>query len=313
MDEKEMTTNSIFEKKWWLNAVAEDRWEYIRIENKNREIIASFPIYKTRFFLWKALRVPPITQTLGIYIKETGAKLTKRLEREKKLINSIIEKLPDGYQYDFFLDINNQYVLPFIWAGFKVEPMFSYRINEISDLSETWKGFKENIRTDIRKAEKKVSVVEDGDIDILISLQKKTFARQGRKYPYDENLIRKIDKVLCEYNSKLFLHAVDENGNVHAATYFVFDENRCYYLFSGGDPDFRNSGATALLIWKGISYASKRVHVFDFEGSMIEDIERFVRGFGAEPHTYYHVKKLNSFLSFAEYMKPKIKKLLKYK
>lgn len=306
-------TNSIFEKNWWLDVVAGVDWEKITVEKKNGEIAAAFPIYKTKYFGFKALRVPPFTQTLGIYLEDTGAKLTKKLEKEKKLVNEIIEKLPKDYNYDFYLDINNEYILPFIWKGFKVEPMYSYRLENLSNLDEVWSGFKENIKREIRKAVKKVEVTREKEIDVLIQMQKKTFKRQGRAFPYDEMKMKQLCDVLEQKNASLLLSARDSEGNIHAATYFVFDDHRCYYLMSGGDPDYRNSGATSLLMWEGIKYASERCDIFDFEGSMIEDIERFFRGFGAKPRIYFHVKKLNWLLSLAEYIKPKVKKLLKYK
>lgn len=305
--------NSIFEKEWWLNAVAEGNWEYLTITKKNGDIEARFPIYKTKFLGYKTLRVPILTQTLGVYIDDTGAKLTKKLERDKKNINKLIAMLPKGHQYDFSLDINNQYVLPFIWEGFKVEPRFSYRLEDLSDIEKIWEGFKENVKGHIRKAEKKVRIVEEEDIELLIEMQKKTFKRQGRKFPLDSEIIKKIDIAAGNHDAKLLLCAYDDENNLHAATYFVFDEKRCYYLMSGGDPKYRNSGATPLLIWEGIKRASQRVDIFDFEGSMIEDIERFVRGFGAIPRNYYRVKKLNCIQSIAEYFKPMVKKILHYK
>jgi phosphatidate phosphatase APP1 len=38
------------------------------------------------------------------------------------------------------------------------------------------------------------------------------------------------------------------------------------------------------------------VEVFDFEGSMIEPIERFFRGFGAVQTPYFHVSRSSSKL-----------------
>lgn len=313
MDGNIIPTNSIFEEEWWLNAVAEDDWEKIVLTQNNGEVIASFPIYKSKRLGHKILTVPSLTQTLGIYIEDTGAKLTKKLEREKKIINSIIDKLPHGYQVDFYLDANNQYVLPFIWAGFRIEPMFSYRIEDLSNLDNIWRGFKENIKTDIRKASKKVRVIEEKDIEKLIVMQRKTFLRQNRKFPLDESRIRNIDKAAKAHNAGVLLCAVDSDERIHSAAYFIFDDKRCYYIMGGGDPQYRNSGAMSLLIWEGIKIAAGRVKIFDFEGSMIEDIERFVRAFGAKPQVYYRVKKLKWILSFAEYVKPKVKKILKYK
>ncbi|NLD19025.1 MAG: GNAT family N-acetyltransferase [Clostridiales bacterium] len=306
-------TNSIFENEWWLNAVAGNSWEKIVVKKKNDEICASFPIYKDRRLGFKILTMPPFTQTLGIYIEDNGGKLTKKLEKDKKILKQIIEQLPQKCNYDFYLDTNNAYILPFIWKGFSVSPRFTYRLEDIKDVDKVWDGLKENIRTDIRKARGKVVVRDDMSIETLIEMQKKTFARQNRRFPYNCDDIRKLDTVLMEHNARKLLCAVDKEGNVHSATYYAYDDRRCYYLMSGGDPDYRNSGATSLLVWEGIKFASNNSKVFDFEGSMIESIERFVRGFGASPSVYYNVRKNNCILSFFEYMKPKIKKLLKYK
>ncbi|MBE5034740.1 GNAT family N-acetyltransferase [Gallibacter intestinalis] len=305
--------NSIFESKGWLTSMCGDNWEIITVKKNNGEIAAALPIYYTKKFGCKLATVPPLSQTCGLYIERTGAKLSKQLEKEKKYIVEIIDRLPKNYSYDLYLDANNEYVLPFLWKGFKVVPRFSYRIEKLDDLDVVWAGFKENIRTDIRKAEKKVKVVESENIDILIKMLNETFKRQNRKSPYDENIIKKLDTFLKKEKACKLLYAIDDDENIHAATYFVYDEKRCYYLMSGGDPLYRNSGATALLVWEGIKFASKHSELFDFEGSMIEDIERFVRGFGAKPQVYYNVRKLKPLLRMAEGIKPTIKKLLHYK
>lgn len=306
-------TNSIFESDAWLDVVANGNWERIEIKKKNGDIEAAFPFVKGRNCGFKCLCMPPLTQTLGVYISPSNAKLTKRLEREKKLLNKIIEEIPRDYNCDLSLDIDNSYVLPFIWAGYQVSPRFSYRIEDLTNLDEVWAGFKENIKTDIRKAEKKVTVRDDMSIDVLLQMQKKTFEHQNRKSPYDEKMVKDLDQVLANNGARKLLCAIDEDGNVHAATYFVFDNQRCYYLMSGGDPEYRNSGATSLLVWEGIKLAHTTSQIFDFEGSMIESIERFVRGFGATPRAYYRVSKLNGLMRFADFMKPKVKKLIGYK
>ncbi len=313
MEKNNKFVNSIFESDEWLNIVAKDSWERITVENKNKEIIASFPIVKGRKYGFKSLVIPPLTQTIGVYLQRTNAKLTKRLEKEKKLLNEIINKLPKGYACDFYLDTNNEYFLPFWWNGFKVEPRVTYRITDTKDIDIIWKGLKENIRTDIRKAEKNVEVRDTVNIEILINMISKTFERQGRSLPYDREMIKELHKMLLEKKACKLLYAIDNSGNIHAATYFVFDDNRCYYLMSGGDPKYRNSGATSLLVWEGIKFSSKEEKQFDFEGSMIESIEKFVRGFGAESKVYYHATKYNFVQTFLEFLKPKIKRLIGYK
>lgn len=65
---------------------------------------------------------------------------------------------------------------------------------------------------------------------------------------------------------------------------------------SGSDPILRSSGAISLLRWESIKYSSSVTKSFDFEGSMIEPIERFMRSFGAIQTPYFAISKTNSKL-----------------
>ena len=64
----------------------------------------------------------------------------------------------------------------------------------------------------------------------------------------------------------------------------------------GSNPFFRNSQAISLLMWDAIQFTHKEKKSFDFEGSMIEPIERFFRSFGSSPKNYFQIKKSNSLL-----------------
>ena len=76
-----------------------------------------------------------------------------------------------------------------------------------------------------------------------------------------------------------------------SAIYIVWDANSAYYLLGGSDPNFRSSGANSLLLWEAIKFASGVTKRFDFEGSMIEPIERYFRGFGATQKPYLSISK----------------------
>jgi hypothetical protein len=49
---------------------------------------------------------------------------------------------------------------------------------------------------------------------------------------------------------------------------------------SGNDPQLRHSGAVSLLRWEAIKFAGGVSRCFDFEGSMLQPVERFIRAFG---------------------------------
>jgi hypothetical protein len=89
---------------------------------------------------------------------------------------------------------------------------------------------------------------------------------------------------------KIFI-AEDDQGRRHAGVYMVWDENSAYYLMGGGDPALRNGGAASLCMWEAVKYASTVARSFDFEGSMLESVERFFRGGGAVQMPYFSVWK----------------------
>lgn len=302
--------NSIFEEDWWWDAVAPNGWQAITIQNKEGKTIARMPYFVKKRKGFKFMTMPPFTQTCGPWIAPNKGKLSANLAIEKDILYAIISKLPQISNVDIVLDSTRSYILPFKWQNFRYEPRFSYVISDLSNTEEVFKNFASSIKSDIRKAEKTLTIHETQDIHILIELQNKTFERQNRTNPCSVKLLERLHKACMEHNTSKLLYSKDIDGNIHSAAYFVYDAERCYYLFSGADPKLRKSGSGSLLLWEGIKFASKVSKVFDFEGSNIEDIERFFRRFGAEPIVNYRIYKSNLLFTLVDYLKPKIKRLI---
>jgi hypothetical protein len=53
------------------------------------------------------------------------------------------------------------------------------------------------------------------------------------------------------------------------------------------------AGANTLLYWEAIRLASQVSRAFDFEGSMVEPIEHYFRGFGGRQTPYFCVRRAN--------------------
>jgi hypothetical protein len=134
----------------------------------------------------------------------------------------------------------------------------------------------------------------DLDIERFIDLNEMTFLRQGRSLPYSRELVRRLDDACQQQECRKVFFAEDARGNLHAAVYIVWDDEAAYYLMGGSDPDLRASSASTLLVWEAIRFAATVSRSFDFEGSMIEPIESFFRGFGARQVPYFRITKLNS-------------------
>jgi hypothetical protein len=279
----------LFSKAWWLDATAgRGNWDVVLVESGG-QIAASMP-YIVRHKLGRiGLGQPSLTQYLGPWLRETGAKQANRLSRQKDLMQELISSLPsyDHFTQNWHHSQGNW--LPFYWAGFEQTTRYTYRLPDLTNVEGLWSGLKENIRSDIRKAKNRfgVEVRTDCSIDEFIQLNAKTFARQGMVPPNTPDFLKRLDSACMEREARRIFIAKDQEGRQHAGIYIVWDVNSAYYLMSGGDPELRNSGATSLCLWEAIKYASTVTRSFDFEGSMIEPIERFFRAFGAEQTPYF--------------------------
>ena len=287
-----MTTNSIFQENWWLNAVAPDSWKVIEIY-QNQQTKARFPYVLKNYRGLVFLYMPPLTQTLGPWIAPSQASYPKQLAQQKELIESIIAQLPkyDFFRQNFHYSINNW--LPFYWNGFSQSTRYTYILKDIENIEKIWINFQGNIRREIKKARKKVSVRDDLDIDSFFEINALSFKRQGISLPYSRQFIHNLDNACVQQNKRRIFCAEDAKGNLHAAIYVVWDERSAYYLMGGANPDLRSSGATSLLMWEAIKFASTVTHQFDFEGSMVKSIERFFRGFGARQIPYFQITNMS--------------------
>jgi len=284
--------NSIFQQPWWLEATSPRQWGVVEIE-KSSSIVARLPYVIKRKQGLKLLTMPKLTQTLGPWLAPSTAKYSKQLAQQKDLINSLIEKLPpfDYFSQNFHYSIQNW--LPFYWKGFSQTTRYTYTLNNLTDLDSLWADFQENIRREIRKAKKKIVVRSDLSLQKFIYLNELTFKRQGIDLPYTKELVHRIDKACIDHQSRKIFFAEDSQGVIQAAIYIIWDQKSAYYLMGGSDPDLRNSGANSLLMWEAIKFASTVTQSFDFEGSMIEPVERFFRAFGAKQVPYFQVSKMS--------------------
>jgi hypothetical protein len=284
--------NSIFQQPWWLDAIVPDQWDEITVV-RGKKIVVRMPyMLKKRYGLTYLLN-PPLTQTLGPWFLQSNAKYAKQLSQQKKLLNELIEKLPrfDLFSLTFSPLVTN--VLPFFWAGFNYTTLYTYRLEDLTDLDRIWRGFRENIKTDIRKAKKKLCIRSDLSLEKFIEIYSLTFKRQGRSSPRTEELLYRLDNACLQHDARRIFFAQDVNNRIHGVLYFIWDKHTGYYLMSGGNPALRNSGAGSLLVWEAIQFASRVTKVFDYEGSMIEPVERFFRAFGARQVPYFKVRKLS--------------------
>ena len=233
---------------------------------------------------------PPLTPVLGPWLRPNAAKQKQQLGSEMGLVGELIDQLPEADIVSHSLSPRLTNWLPFYWRGFSAELRYTYRLEDTSDLDRVWSEFRGNVRGHVRKASKAVEVRSTDDVESFLRAFRPTVARAGLPTRM-ENVIRRIHGACREREANTILLAVDASEQVRACSMVVYDDASAYHILSGRDDHQPPVGAPSLLVWEGIQHAAARGLAFDFEGSMIEPIERFFRDFGARQTPYLRIGK----------------------
>jgi hypothetical protein len=285
--------NAIFQQPWWLDALAPGRWGEAAIERDGRTV-ARLPYVVRGPRRLRILTQPPMTQTLGPWVEPSSAKPANALAEEMELLTALEAALPAAAGFMQHFSPTMQNALPFHWAGYRLETLYTYRIHGLGSEEALWDGLRSNIRQNVRKARGQTEVREDAGLDRFHDVWSKTFARQGLRAPYSLAQVERLDAACAVRGARTMLFAQDDRGRVHAVTYVVWDERAAYPLLVGADPELRSSGAPSLLMWEAMLRARQVTDVFDFEGSMIQPVERFVRAFGGRQAPYLRVSRFTT-------------------
>lgn len=286
----------LFSQSWWLDAAAgAASWDVVLIE-KGGKIEAALPYVRRKRLGLTILTVPNLTPALGPWLRPYKGKPAKAIAREKNLLTDLFAALPDHGLYQQNWNVEHKNWQPLFWKGFEQSTGYTYRLESLADTDAIWGAMEQNTRNDVRKARDREGVIvrSAASTNELLEVCNKTFYRQGMKPPYSLAFVAGLVDAAKARNAVDLLVAVDADGNLHAGAMIVYDDNAAYYLMGGGDPEFRNSGAASLVLWEAILRSKERVSTFDFEGSMIEPIERFFRGFGGTLTPYLRIHKAQS-------------------
>lgn len=291
-------TISIFGTSWWLDAAAGPaNWDVTLVKSNGR-IVGALPFGMVERFGMKVIKNPPLTPGLGPWILPNGEKIASRLASEQKIMQSLIEQLPqfDHFQLSWGKGVSNW--LPFYWNGFSQSTEYTYVLSPLDDVDALWNGLESARRKHCKQGGErfKLRVRDDLPLDAFIALQNMTLDHRGVEASYSEAVLRRVDAACAERNCRKILIAVDESGRHCAGTYTVWDRNCAYALIKGSDPKMNHTGAPSLCQWESIKFCSTVASKYDFLGNMNESIEPYVRSFGTAQTPFFAISKTPSRL-----------------
>ncbi|WP_050606722.1 GNAT family N-acetyltransferase [Clostridium niameyense] len=288
---------TIFSKSYWLEKVSKEFKILVAEENNN--IVGGIALPS---MYGKLYRNPKLTPQLGIVLAspDKNQKYCTTLSREMEIVEELINKFPQFKQLDYNFNYNYTNFLPFIWNGFDVNINYTYVIEDLTDLDKVYNDFDYKVKSMIKRGNKNnLKVTDKFGIKEFYEVNKKTFDRQKVQMPYTLDFLMELDKVLEENGNRKIIFVVDDEERIVAGAYILYDERCAYYLMGGADPEFRNNGAQTFLIWESIKFAATVSKKFDFEGSMIRDIEKPFRRFGGNQKIIYNIYKSDKLTEMA--------------
>jgi hypothetical protein len=284
---------AIFQQPWWLEAVAPGHWGEVTCEHEGR-VVARLPYVVRGRPRIRMLTQSSLTQTLGPWVEPSSAKPARALSREHELLADLEARLPSAWAFSQQFAPAMLNALPFHWAGYRLELRYTYRLDRLSSTDALWSGLRDSVRREIRKARRRVEVVDDLGVDRFHHVLSRTYARQQIPTPHSLVDLARLEAACTPRGAGAMLFARDEAGRIHAVAWAVWDKHAAYYLLAGADPHLRNSGASSLLAWEALVRAREHTDVFDFHGSMLRPVERFFRAFGARQTPYLSVTRMTA-------------------
>ncbi len=270
----------VYAQSWYLDRVA-PRWAGLVVEG-DRCYQAVFPLpCKTKWGIGYVYP-PYFTQQLGLFTKEG-------------MFN-------DQFQHAFISEVKSR----FRWIYHKLHTAsyttdlsllghasWEQGITHHLDLQETYHHIKSNYSTNhkrnISKADK-VGFIFDTERAGVEGVVRLYIADKGSitadiKEEHYQVLISLFEEGYIREQA-ILATATTAEGKLAAGIVFMRYKTKLIYLFAASSAEGKKTGSMAWLIDKCIQkWAGNRL-ILDFEGSSIEGIARFYRGFGAEPVSF---------------------------
>ena len=301
-DEYKLLDNQlpIFFKSWWLDAVSEGGEWLAESYCENGVPQSVFVCFVKRKFGLRYIVMPPLTQFLGEYSFAANS-----LTDSKKASNYYIDRLPRTAFAAINMSHTFRYWSPYHWRGFNQTSRYSFVINDLTDIDAVFSKFDDSKKRNIRKAAKLLTISQKMTGEEFYNFFEAELHSKNQQVSFSRTLFLKLYEACVANNAGTILQAVDSEGITYGTLFVVWDNNAMYALTYTFPDKYRGSGVGDFLMFNAIKLAATVTKSFDFEGSMIENVEQSYRRFGAKPVEYYQISRINNpLLKILHSLKP---------
>ena len=259
-------TPRIYAYSWYLDIVSPNWCALIEDDYKS---IFPVPIQKKLGIFY--ISQPLFTQQLGLFSSENSTNVDTFLSAIPKKI------------WMRSLQIHNRL------DNVKIKDNFELDIS--ADIEKIRKKYSQNVKRNLKKAQKKHLEIKECSNDLLIQLFKQNKGKDVKELDKKAYAILSelLEKIQQKEKGKCF--GVYKKEQLISAAFFSNCLGRSIYLFSASNSSAKEIGANHFLIDNYIAKYKKDSLILDFEGSIIPSLARFYASFGADKKHYCLINK----------------------
>ncbi len=286
----------VFAQAWWLDKVCHE-WD-VAITRKGERITGAWTYPIDRKAGISIMRSPKMTPYLGPQVFfPADMKESNRDSFEYDTIAELLKLLPDAPVWDLAVQPGIKQAGLLQHYGLTPQVRQTFIVDLGVDEATLLANMKETTRRNIKQAEKECVITnEPACINELFEFHKHTLGRKEKGIAHSLADLQQLLQA-CIANNAGALWVARQNGVIQGACWMVWDQNFCYSIMNGQNPQSESSKAMSLLHWHSMKEAQKMgLRQFDFEGSMDPGVERFFRSFGGTRELYLVLLRNNSLL-----------------
>lgn len=260
----------LYARSWFLDIVAEG-WQALIFEDY--DFIMPLPV-RSKYRI-KYVFQPAFCQQLGIYPNppvEIQKQFAQILKKSFLLVS---------YQLNFLNNVS-------AFEGFRVREKTNFVLPLDKSYDQLFHSYANHTKRNLKTSSGYNVEIKNGlfTIDDLVEKNRES----GPLLPESVyQILRRLLSGSATLGKAKIYEAYTPDNRLCAAAFFVLDGNRIYYLNSFSDNLGRKNMAMYAIINQVIKEFAGTGFIFDFEGSVIEGIAWFFKGFGAQAEKYFYI------------------------
>lgn len=268
----------VYAYSWYLDIVSPG-WSALVEDNYT----TVFPLTHRKKFGFTYLFQPSFTQQLGLFSSQ---------KIKQEYLENFLNVIPADFRL-IEIQLNTANLLDLKNKQFEVFSKLTHHLNLNQSKEELYKGFSENLKRNIRKAEKSgIAISREITPDNIITLFQSTRGKElASMKAGDYQILRDICSTAAKKQSVELIGAQSPDAKFIAGAVFLHTDSGYIFLFSGTSQHARETGAMSAVIQHFIESHAGEKKILDFEGSMDPNLARFYKSFGSKEVVYLQIRK----------------------